>query len=463
MDEVEHLLPDDLGSPERLHPALYPQEGVQPDPMVASTGPNIHDCDSTVLFAHAATQRYQKCLDNHPAARRSVESSFDTRNLLEHQDQDVAKETGKYQQRGWLDGPALKICIPGTVLQGQQGQQGSDYCIPGIVPPGQQGSECYITRGSIAIPGRDYRQELLLFRKAVAFIFSICQATIGHTLVPTLGADISRMGMELAGNRSLQPRSLGDRTAGPVGLLFLSKAIREAVAAQRQSFWVLVIRCYQEVADLGCDEAEMYAESTPLHPNNNPSAWGQHCGKYGWHFLGHQHQPRRKSFNKPLSSRLATPFKADAMPLDTQHYDVGLVYESSAMTAHEIINSYAADYDMAEAMRMTKLLQRRSNNEGQTMQKSVNTLSQDQAGHISAQMLASATVSMRDVVPGVVIRHAYEGHEEQRLPRYCCDCGYYWGGLDIRNCQTSEARFENAIAAKAKGSAGTGQANEVQI
>lgn len=104
-----------------------------------------------------------------------------------------------------------------------------------------------------------------------------------------------------------------------------------------------------------------------------------------------------------------------------------------------------------------------NNNEGQTTQNSVNTLGEDQAGQIPAQMLPSATVSMRDVVPEVVIRHAYEGHEEQRLPRYWCDCGYYWGGLDIRNCQTSEARFENAIAAKAKGSAGTGQANEVQI
>lgn len=68
----------------------------------------------------------------------------------------------------------------------------------------------------------------------MAFIFSLCQATIGHTLVPTLGADIviahehgacwqpafllrvdiARTSMELAGNRSLQPRSLGQSGRG---------------------------------------------------------------------------------------------------------------------------------------------------------------------------------------------------------------------------------------------------------
>lgn len=43
-----------------------------------------------------------------------------------------------------------------------------------------------------------------------------------------------------------------DFSAYPVGLLYPGTAIEQAAAAaQKKSFWMLVIRWYQEVADLG--------------------------------------------------------------------------------------------------------------------------------------------------------------------------------------------------------------------
>lgn len=71
--------------------------------------------------------------------------------------------------------------------------------------------------------------------------------------------------------------------AGPVGLLFLNEAIKQAVDAQRQSFWTLVIRWYQEVVEAekhikrgGHEEQNLYTSCrlllctrrnyTPPHP-----------------------------------------------------------------------------------------------------------------------------------------------------------------------------------------------------
>lgn len=96
-----------------------------------------------------------------------------------------------------------------------------------------------------------------------------------------------------------------DIPAGPVGLIFLNEAIKKAAAAQKESFWTLVIRWYQEVAKLaqervsrgGHEEQNVYTSCrlllctrrnyTPPHPltTKRPSTKSSGHDEYEFPFL----------------------------------------------------------------------------------------------------------------------------------------------------------------------------------